>query len=112
MSWDIADIKSWDWRKHPRGGLIKDAGNAKKFKTGGWRSIRPIWDEEKCSQCLICYMFCPDSSIQVESEKMTGIDYDFCKGCGICAYECPRDAIAMSDEAEARKKDEAKEGRS
>lgn len=111
MSWDIKDIKDWDWRKHPRGGLIRDAGNAKKFKTGGWRSARPLWDEEKCVQCLICHIFCPDSSIKTKDEKMTGIDYDFCKGCGICAHECPHDAISMIDEAEARKKEEAEEGR-
>jgi pyruvate ferredoxin oxidoreductase delta subunit len=112
MNWDITNIKNWDWRKHPRGGLIRDAGNAKQFKTGGWRSARPQWDEEKCVQCLICHIFCPDSSIKTKDEKMTGIDYNFCKGCGICAHECPHDAIAMIDEAEALKKEESEEGRS
>lgn len=110
MSWDISEIKNWDWRKHPRAGLIREAGNASKFKTGGWRSARPIWDEEKCSQCLLCYVFCPDSCITVNETKMTGIDYHFCKGCGICAYECPRDAITMNDEAEELKKEEARRG--
>lgn len=107
---DITDIKSWDWRKHPRGAIIRDAGSAKQFKTGGWRSARPIWDKEKCSQCLLCFLFCPDSAIKTRNEKIASFDYDFCKGCGICAHECPRDAISMVDEAEARKKEETEEG--
>jgi len=97
MTWDITDIQSWDWKKYPGGAVIKDSGNSKQFKTGGWRTFRPVRDEEKCSQCLICYVFCPDSSITTGNDKITGIDLDFCKGCGICAEECPRDAIQMVD---------------
>ncbi len=107
---DITDIKNWDWRKHPRGAVIQEPGTAKQFKTGGWRSARPLWDKGKCTQCLLCFMFCPDSAIKTKDEKIASFDYDFCKGCGICAYECPRDAITMVDEAEARRRDEIKEG--
>jgi len=97
MAWDTTNIKEWNWKQHPPGSVIKDAGSSRQFKTGGWRTFRPVRDEEKCSQCLICYVFCPDSSIQASGDKITGIDYDFCKGCGICAYECPRKAIQMVD---------------
>ena len=77
------------WREIPIGGLILDAGNAEQYKTGSWRTYRPVWDEEKCINCLICWIYCPDSAIMVEGGKMTGIDLDHCKGCGICAQECP-----------------------
>ena len=32
------------------GGNIYCAGNAREFKTGDWRSMKPVWDEEKCKQ--------------------------------------------------------------
>ena len=101
MKWDISDIKNWSWDKHPRGAIISEPGNSEKFKTGGWRSLRPIHDQEKCVHCLTCFIFCPDSSIKVEDEKIKEIDLEFCKGCGICASECPKDAIEMVDEMEA-----------
>ena len=33
------------------GGVIYQAGNAREFKTGDWRSMCPVWHEEKCTQC-------------------------------------------------------------
>ena len=73
------------------GGNIYTAGNAKEFKTGDWRSMMPVWHEEKCKQCLLCYPVCPDASVTVDKEtgKMTGIDYEHCKGCGVCTKVCP-----------------------
>ena len=32
------------------GGDIYTAGNAREFKTGDWRSMRPVFDEEKCKE--------------------------------------------------------------
>jgi pyruvate ferredoxin oxidoreductase delta subunit len=103
MTWEIKDIQKWDWKKHPAGAVIKDPGNSCQFKTGGWRTFRPIRDDKICNQCLICYVYCPDSAIIVKDEKVVGVDYNFCKGCGICAAECPVDAIEMVDEAKAKK---------
>jgi 2-oxoisovalerate ferredoxin oxidoreductase delta subunit len=65
-------------------------------KTGFWRAFRPILDKEKCNKCYICWKFCPEPAIDVESEEdFPEIDYEFCKGCGICANECPKKAIEM-----------------
>jgi len=36
------------WREIPDGGLILEAGNAKEYRTGDWRSNRPIFDAEQC----------------------------------------------------------------
>jgi pyruvate ferredoxin oxidoreductase delta subunit len=81
-------------------GMVGPAGNSVEYTTGGWRSERPIWDKGACKQCLLCWVNCPDSSIQVEGQAMIGIDYEHCKGCGICAVECRFDALKMAPEHE------------
>ena len=77
------------------GGNIYEAGNAREFKTGDWRSMRPVWIEEKCKQCLLCVPVCPDSCIPVKDMKRGAFDLDHCKGCGICVKSCPFGAITM-----------------
>ncbi|MBI5787411.1 MAG: 4Fe-4S binding protein [Candidatus Schekmanbacteria bacterium] len=88
------------WKQLPIGGLIIEAGNAEKYVTGGWRSFYPVHDQEKCSNCLQCWIFCPDSAIKVKDGKIREIDMKHCKGCGICAKECPPKikAITMVEE--------------
>ena len=90
------------WKEIPIGGLITEAGNTQDYETGSWRSHRPIIDMDRCSHCMICWVYCPDSSIVVKDGKLEGIDYSHCKGCGICAHECPRKAITMVEEASAK----------
>jgi len=87
------------WKEIPIGGLILDAGNSEEYETGSWRSSRPIIDMDRCSHCMICWVFCPDSAVLVEDGKVIGIDLAHCKGCGICAQECSRRAISMVEES-------------
>lgn len=87
--------KKKGWKEIPLGGLITEAGNAEEYETGSWRTFKPVLDKETCNNCLICWIFCPDTSIVVEDEEMVGFDYVHCKGCGICAAECPKKAIEM-----------------
>lgn len=98
MKWDIRGIDNWGWKKVPMGATIQEAGNAAYYRTGGWRTDRPALDKEKCTNCLICWINCPDSSIVVNDAKMEGFDYDHCKGCGICAKVCAPKAIEMQPE--------------
>lgn len=88
------------WRDLPHAGVILEAGNAEEYQTGDWRTFRPVRDEEKCTDCLLCWIYCPDSSVIVSDGKVTGFDYDHCKGCGICAEMCPPrvKAIEMVEE--------------
>jgi pyruvate ferredoxin oxidoreductase delta subunit len=88
------------WQDLPDGGIIPEGATSEEFKTGDWRSEKPIWHEDRCIQCLQCWINCPDSSILVAEQKMTGIDYDHCKGCGICASVCPPKANAITMESE------------
>ena len=103
--------KKSGWKDIPKGGLIVEPGNSEKYETGSWRSVRPVRDEDKCTHCLICWVYCPDSSIIVEDGKLKGIDFDHCKGCGICAAECPVNAITMKDEGEFRSEHTEKGGK-
>jgi len=74
-------------------GIITEAGNAETFKTGDWRTYVPEFVAENCIHCMFCWIYCPDSAIEVdtsgEKPQMKGIILDHCKGCGICANECP-----------------------
>lgn len=88
------------WKDIPIGGLILEPGNAVDYKTGGWRTFKPVHDKEKCINCLFCWMYCPDSAIKVEDGKVVGIDLEHCKGCGICAKECPSKVKAIKMEKE------------
>jgi len=92
--------KKKGWKEIPLAGLITEAGNAEEYETGSWRTFKPVLDKEACNHCLICWIFCPDTSIVVENEEMVGFDYVHCKGCGICAAECPKKAIEMVLEQE------------
>lgn len=98
MKWDISRLNEWKSDEFPLGAVIPTAGNSDEYVTGGWRSQRPERDDEKCTQCLLCWIVCPDSAIRVEDEKVTAFDLAHCKGCGVCANECPVDAITMVPE--------------
>jgi len=80
------------------GGRVIEPGSALKFETGDWRSFRPILDRENCIDCMTCWIYCPDDSILVKDNKMTGFRMTHCKGCGICAKMCPKKAITMIQE--------------
>jgi len=92
-------LKLKTWKEVPIGGLITDAGNSVQYETGGWRANCPVIDAEKCSHCMLCWVYCPEGAIRVEDDKVVGIDLTHCKGCGICARECPRKAVTMGKEA-------------
>jgi pyruvate ferredoxin oxidoreductase delta subunit len=91
------------WKELPAGGKIIEPGNSEDYKTGEWRAFRPVIDAARCIHCLQCWVFCPDSSILVENEKMAGFDLVHCKGCGICAAVCPVTCIDMKEEGSLKK---------
>lgn len=93
------------WRELPPGGIILIPGGSERYTTGDWRTSRPVWHRERCIQCLLCWVYCPDGAIRTEDGKVVGVDLRYCKGCGICAAECPDKAraIEMVPEARARR---------
>jgi len=93
----LSSSEKTGWKSLPIGAIIVEPGSSMKYKTGDWRAFKPVVDKEKCVNCLICWIYCPDSAI-VRREKWVDINYDYCKGCGICAHECPKLAIKMEEE--------------
>jgi len=83
--------------RRARGTLTYDPGWSKDNRTGSWRALKPVLDRDRCNECGLCWLYCPDGTIE---DRTFVIDYDYCKGCGICAAECKRGAIQMVREAE------------
>ncbi|MCK4765590.1 MAG: 4Fe-4S binding protein [Candidatus Aminicenantes bacterium] len=91
-----------NWRKLTIGGVNLEPGSALKNITASFRSgKKPVFNPDNCTNCFFCWVFCPENAIIVDREKITGINYDYCKGCGICENECPVEKekpITMEDE--------------
>jgi len=72
--------------------LTYDPGWSRENPTGLWRAMRPVRDAGRCTDCGLCWLYCPDGAIAAVTYD---IDYGYCKGCGICAEECRVGALAM-----------------
>jgi len=94
---ELSEESKPGWKSIPIGGILLEPGSAIKYKTGDWRTFRPVIDKEKCTNCLLCWIYCPDGAI-IREEKNVAVNYEYCKGCGICANECPVKAISMVEE--------------
>ena len=88
------------WKDLEIGLKVTEPGSASQYKTGDWRSQKPIRDNDKCVKCGICYIFCPEGCIGQDSECYFEANLFYCKGCGICANECWTRAITMVEEEE------------
>ncbi len=51
------------WQELTVGAEIYEPATSMQVNTGEWRVMTPVWIEDKCKQCLLCFPFCPDSSI-------------------------------------------------
>jgi NADPH-dependent glutamate synthase beta subunit-like oxidoreductase len=52
-----------------------------------------------CTQCDLCFLLCPDISIQKSAGTGYTVRKDYCKGCTVCATTCPRNVIEIGDGA-------------
>jgi len=86
------------WKDLKIGCFVTEPGSSSQFRTGDWRSRRPIFDFNKCNKCTLCYFFCPEGCIARTDEGYFEADLFYCKGCGICAEECPKEAVTMVEE--------------
>ena len=82
----------------PIAGVIPKPSTSKEYKTGDWRSFKPILNQDKCTRCSLCWVYCPDAAIKHNDDGSYEMDLTYCKGCGICAEECPPKAIKMVEE--------------
>ena len=102
---DATNNERWTYKDMPLAALVPEGGTSVQYDSGSWRDKRPIWDDEKCTDCLLCWVSCPDSSILVRNREMTGIDLMHCKGCGVCVTMCRFDALKMINEQDAKLQD-------
>ena len=86
------------WKDLEVGNIVIEPGSARQYRTGDWRSERPIVDKNKCVKCGLCFIFCPEGCIEQDAEGYFTANLFYCKGCGICARECWPKAIAMVEE--------------
>jgi len=86
------------WQELPAGGVVSPADVAP-LRTGGWRTgLKPAVELQSCVDCLLCWLYCPDSAVLLDGTAFAGFDLEVCKGCEICADVCPVDAIAMVED--------------
>lgn len=88
------------WKELEIGCIVTEPGSAASYRTGDWKSQRPIWDFNKCIKCGICYMVCPEGCIEQIADGFFEANLFYCKGCGICARECWTNAISLEEEGE------------
>ncbi len=86
------------WKDIETGFIVTEPGSARQYRTGDWKSERPIVDKSKCIKCGLCFIYCPEGCIQQDAEGYYEADLFYCKGCGICARECWPKAITMVEE--------------
>jgi 2-oxoacid:acceptor oxidoreductase delta subunit (pyruvate/2-ketoisovalerate family) len=89
------------WRELPLAGRVSPA-TAPQPRTGSWRTgVLPDVNRAACIDCLLCWLYCPDSAIVLDGTAFAGFDLEHCKGCELCAEVCPVDAITMIEEPAA-----------
>ena len=93
-------VNELTWKDLEIGSTVVEPGNATEYRTGDWKSARPILDKEKCNKCGLCFIYCPEGCIQPDAEGWFIANLYYCKGCGICPVECPKDALKMVEETE------------
>jgi pyruvate ferredoxin oxidoreductase gamma subunit len=75
---------------------IVSPGNSNIRRTGDWSIYKPVIDFDKCTKCMICFVYCPDSAITIDKKGYPVVDLNACKGCDICCTECPPRAITLA----------------
>ncbi len=88
------------WTELLPGAVIDEPGNSVNYKTGEWKTLKPVVDKSKCIRCGTCWIFCPEYAFEEDEEGYFIPNYEYCKGCGICAVECPARCIRMEREEE------------
>jgi 2-oxoacid:acceptor oxidoreductase delta subunit (pyruvate/2-ketoisovalerate family) len=83
------------WHELPVAGVV-ERDEALRPRTGSYRTgVRPEVELARCVDCLLCWLYCPDSAIVLDGTSFRGFDLEICKGCEICSEVCPTGAIAM-----------------
>jgi pyruvate ferredoxin oxidoreductase gamma subunit len=77
---------------------IYAVGNSPERKTGNWRQFRPVFHQDLCTRCWICFVRCPEAAITLDEQEYPQVNYEECKGCLLCVHECPTHAFTVEKE--------------
>ncbi|MGZ4333049.1 MAG: 4Fe-4S dicluster-binding protein [Gaiellaceae bacterium] len=89
----MPELRTWD--ELPVAGVLAHDEKLR-TRTGNYRTgVRPEVELAKCVDCLLCWLYCPDSAIVLSGASFAGVDLEICKGCEICSEVCPTGAIQM-----------------
>ncbi|MGE4504573.1 MAG: 4Fe-4S binding protein [Desulfovibrionaceae bacterium] len=83
------------WQALALGCAVVKPGSAANLRTGAWRTLIPVIDEDTCIKCGQCEIYCPEFCIAEREDGFYRPNFNYCKGCGVCANICPKDAISM-----------------
>ncbi len=86
------------WKEISFACVINEPGNSVHYKTGDWKTLRPVVDKNKCIRCGTCWIFCPEYAYEEDEYGYFNPNYEYCKGCAICYRECPAQCISMEEE--------------
>src|SRR5512139_3279577 len=59
----------WTWKELPVGNVVLEPGNASQYRTGDWKTLKPVLKKELCIHCGLCYIFCPDMAYNLSEEN-------------------------------------------
>lgn len=81
------------------GGAIKNLGMGAatvKEKIRCHDEAKPVFSEDKCTNCRNCERLCHASIIKINGKL--NLDLDNCHGCGVCVRNCPTGALSNKSE--------------
>lgn len=91
----------WGYQNAPIGGINPIIGNTVTNDLSASREgYIPLFIQERCINCGLCDITCPDMVFQFEDGKNCGLDYHHCKGCLRCVSICPVNALVCGVEKE------------
>lgn len=96
------------YRNAPIGGAIVNPGNTiHKDLSASRQGIYPLYHRDRCIDCGLCTMTCPDFVFAWEwgvnkrgqpVRVLKGPNYQYCKGCLKCVVICPVEALTVECE--------------
>lgn len=97
---DTQRVQGYD--NSPIGGLNRCAANSITNDLQGCREgFLPKYIRERCIDCGLCDVTCPDMVFQFKDGVNLGMDLYHCKGCLRCVEICPTKALVVAKEGES-----------